>query len=203
MKKRIFVIMLSCIVITFAYFCLDINNVIAGMGIPTHEINWDIASIVISNLVVICLYLITFNLLDNRSIEKDKNQRDVAILILNKTYEQCKEVAGLLDNPSILASVVKKCDFKKTIYEDPIQVRFLEAPFEFHDKIVELASTGVISKQEFSDYADVRAAYKSHINMRITFFDAETLGNAKYLEFIQTLEKAKDALNRGEHNARL
>ena len=202
MKKRIFKIILSCLALTFVYFLLDISELPASIGIHSEKINWDIASIVISNLVVICLFLITFNLLDNRSIEKDKNQRDVAVLILNKTYEQCKEVASLFDNPSIRASAVKKCNFDKTIYEDPIQVRFLEAPFEYHHNIVDLASSGVISKQEFSDYADVRAAYKKHINTRITFFDVDEMGNATYTEFNQVLKKAKDSLNRGEHGAR-
>ena len=201
MKKRIFKIIVSCLALTSIYFLLDINDLPAGIGIHSEKINWDIASIVISNLVVICLYLVTFNVLDNRNIEKDKNQREVAVLILKKTYEQCREVAGLFDNPSIRASAVKKCDFDKTIYEDPIQVRLLEAPFEFHDKIIELASSGIISKQEFSDYTDVRAAYKTHVNTRITFFDSETYGNAKYIEFIQALEKAIDSLNRGEHSA--
>ena len=198
MRKRIFAIIISCIALSSVYFCLDINNVTSSMGIPSQKINWDVASIVISNLVVVCLYLITFNVLDNRSIEKDKNQREVAVLILNKTYEQCKEASSLFDNPSIRTSAVKKCDFNKTIYEDPIQIRFLEAPFEFHSKIVELASLGIISKQEFSDYMNVMTAYKNHINIRITFFDIETLGNAKYMEFMHALRKAVNSLNRGE-----
>ena len=44
MKKRIFAIIFFCVAITFAYFFFDVNNVVAGMGIPTQEINWDIAS---------------------------------------------------------------------------------------------------------------------------------------------------------------
>lgn len=201
MKKRIFKIILSCLALTFAYFFLDISDLPASIGIYSGKINWDIASIVISNLVVVCLYLITFNVLDNRSIEKDKNQREVAVLILDKTYEQCKEVSSLFDNPSIRISAAKKCDFNKTIYEDPIQLRFLEAPFEFHNKIVELASLGIISKQEFSDYMNVRVTYKKHVNMRITYFDVDEMGNATYIEFNQVLKKAKDSLNRGEHSA--
>ena len=46
MKKRIFAILFSCVAITFAYFFFDVNNVVAGMGIPTQEINWDIASLI-------------------------------------------------------------------------------------------------------------------------------------------------------------
>ena len=82
MKKRIFKIILSCLALTFVYFFLDISDLPAGIGIHSEKINWDIAAIVISNLVVICLYLVTFNVLDNRSIEKDKNQREVALLLL-------------------------------------------------------------------------------------------------------------------------
>lgn len=201
MKKRILTIILSCFALTFIYLFLDMNELPASIGIYSEKINWDIASIVISNIVVICLYLITFNVLDNRNIEKNKNQRDVAVLILNKTYRQCKEVASMFDDPDLRASAVKKCDFNKTIYEDTAHTHFLELPFEFHDKIVELASSGVISKREFSDYADVRAAYRNHVNMRIAFFDVETLGNQCYGEFIQTLERAIHFLNRGEHSA--
>ena len=203
MKKRIIGIILSCVSITLVYFWLDMKNTISWFGISFQEVNWDLASVVISNLVVICLYLITFVLLDSRNIKKDKNQRDVAVLILNKTYEQCNEVTGLFANPFFRASAVKKCDFNKTMYEDPIQLRFLDAPFEFHEKIVELASSGVISKQEFSDYTEVRLAYKNHINMRITFYDDETMGNTNYTKLVQTLENAMNSLNRGEYNARL
>ena len=75
MKNRIFKIIVSCLALTSIYFLLDINDLPAGIGIHSEKINWDIASIVISNIVVICLYLITFNVLDNRNIEKNKNQR--------------------------------------------------------------------------------------------------------------------------------
>ena len=51
------------------------NELPASIGIYSEKINWDIASIVISNIVVICLYLITFNVLDNRNIEKKKLAR--------------------------------------------------------------------------------------------------------------------------------
>ena len=203
MKKRILAIVFSCIAITFVYFCLDINNVIAGMGIPTYEINWDIAPIVISNLVVIGLYLITFSLLDHRSVEKDGNQREVALLLLNKTYEQCKESVVLFERPEVLAKAVEKCDFSKVIYEDPQMMYYLEFPFEIHKQIVEFACSGVISQKEFSDYIDVREAFKNHITVKIMFFDNDNLANEGKVKFNAILNKAKCALNRGEHNARL
>lgn len=195
MGKRIFKIILSCLALTFVYFLLDISELPACIGIHSEKINWDIASIVISNLVVICLFLITFNLLDNRSIEKDKNQRDVAVLILNKTYGQCKDVAALFDNPSIRASAVKKCDFNKVVHEDKAHMRYLEAPFEYHEKIVDLSFLGIISQQEFSDYVNVKAVYTMYINTSITFFDKEAMVCATYIEFLKKLDYPIKRLN--------
>ena len=86
MKKRIFKIILSCLVLTFIYFPLDINDLPASIGIQSENINWDIASIIISNIVVVCLYLITFNELDHRSIEKDKKPTGSRPTFVVQTY---------------------------------------------------------------------------------------------------------------------
>ncbi len=198
MKKRIFAILLSCVAITSIYFCLDINNIIAGIGIPTQEINWDIASLVISNLVVIGLYLITFNLLDSRQIKMSKNQREVALLFLFKTYEQCKNSVLLFELREVREKAVEKCDFDKVIHEDTQMQYYLNFPFEFHEQIVEFASTGIISKKEFSDYLELREAFRKHINIRIMFFDREELPNSTKKEFLEAYERVTSFLNRGE-----
>ena len=198
MKKRIFAILLSCVAITSIYFCLDINNIIAGIGIPTQEINWDIASLVISNLVVIGLYLITFNLLDSRQIKMSKNQREVALLFLFKTYEQCKNSVLLFELREVREKAVEKCDFDKVIHEDTQMQYYLNFPFEFHEQIVEFAATGIISKKEFSDYLELREAFRKHINIRIMFFDREELPNSTKKEFLEAYERVTSFLNRGE-----
>lgn len=200
MKKRIFAILLFCVVITFAYFFLDVNNVVASMGIPTQEINWDIASIVVGNLVVIGLYLITYSLIDNRSIEKDRNQREVALLLLNKTYAQSAESVKLFDYPGAAKKAAQKCDFSKIAHQDSQLMYYLEFPFEFHEQIVEFASTGIISKKEFSDYLELREAFRKHINIRIMFFDQEDLPDSTKKEFLETYERVTYFLNRGENN---
>jgi len=202
LKKRIFKIILSCLALTFVYFFLDISDLPAGIGIHSEKINWDIAAIVISNLVVICLYLVTFNVLDNRSIEKDKNQREVALLLLFKTYEQCKESVSLFELREAREKAVEKCDFDKVIYEDKQMQYYLDFPFEFHKQIIEFASTGTISKQEFSDYLELREAFRKHINIRIMSFDREELPNATKREFLETYERVTNFLNRGENSAR-
>ena len=187
MKKRIFKIILSCLVLTFIYFLLDINDLPASIGIQSENINWDIASIIISNIVVVCLYLITFNELDHRSIEKDKNQREVALLLLSKTYGECRESVEVLDYPGAA----------KQAADTQLQY-YLDFPFEFHEQIVEFASSGIISKKEFSDYLDLREAFRKHINIRIMSFDREELPNSTKNEFLETYERVTSFLNRGE-----
>lgn len=198
MKKRIFKIILSCLALTFIYFLLDINDLPTSIGIQSENINWDIASIIIGNIVVICLYLITFNVLDHRSIEKDKNQREVALLLMSKTYEQCKESVLLLERREVREKAVEKCNFHKVIHEDKQMQYYLDFPFKFHEQIVEFASTGIISKKEFSDYLDLREAFRKHINIRIMSFDREELPNSTKNEFLETYERVTSFLNRGE-----
>lgn len=198
MKKRIIAILLSCTFITFVYFLLDINNAIAYIGIPTQELNWDIASIVIGNLVVIGLYLITFSLLDSRQIKMNTNQREVALLMLSMTYEQCQGSVSLFDLPDARKKAAEKCDFNKVIHEDKQMQYYLDFPFEFHAQIVEFASIGTISKNEFSDYLDLREAFRKHINVSILFFDREDLSNLTRKEFLETYERVTNSLNGGE-----
>lgn len=202
MKKRIFKIILSCLALTFVYFFLDISDLLTGIGIHSEKINWDIASIVIGNLVVIGLYLITFNLLDSRQIKMSKNQREVALLFLTKTYEQCKESVLLFERREVREKAVEKCDFDKVIHEDKQLQYYLDFPFEFHEQIVEFASTGIISKKEFFDYLELREAFRKHINIRIMFFDQEDLPNSTKKEFLETYERVTNFLDRGENSAR-
>lgn len=196
MKKRILTIILSCLILTFFYFVFDINNLSAGLGINSSAINWDVASIIVGNLVVISLYLITFSLLDNRSIEKDKNQREVALLLLSKTFEKCRDFALLFDSPENLKKAVEKCDFSKVYYEDKQFMYYLQFPFEFHDRIIEFACSGTISKKEFSDYMKVEAAFKKHISAKIIFYDREEFSNHTRKEFFEVLEMVENSLNR-------
>lgn len=189
MKNRIFKIIVSCLALTSIYFLLDINDLPAGIGIHSEKINWDIASIVIGNLVVIGLYFITYSLIDNRSIEKDKNQREVALLLLNKTYDQSAESVELFDYPGAAEKAAQKCDLSKTAHQDSQFMYYLEFPFEFHEQIVEFASAGIISKKEFDNYLELKEAFRKHINRKIMFFDKEELSRETKKEFIDIFER--------------
>ena len=198
MNKRIFKIILSCLALTFVYFLLDISELPASIGIHSEKINWDIASIVISNLVVVCLYLITFALLDSKRIKMSKNQREVALLLLEKTYDHCKGVVSVFDLRGLRAKIAEKCYSSEEISENEHLQRYQDLPFEFHEQIVKFACSGIISKKELSDYIQVRIAFQMHIRTRILSYDKDDLPDCTKKDFFEDLERAKQSLNRSE-----
>ena len=198
MKKRIFKIILSCLALIFVYFFLDISELPASIGLHAEKINWDIASIVISNLVVVCLYLITFALLDSKRIKMSKNQRDVALLLLEETYDNCKGVVSTFDLRGSRAKIEDKCySYKKILKNEHLQ-RYQDLPFEFHEQIVKFACSRIISKKELSDYIQVRIAFQMHIRTRILSYDKDDLPDCTKKDFFEDLERAKQSLNRSE-----
>ena len=198
MKKRIFKIILSCLALTFVYFLLDISDLPASIGIHSEKINWDIASIVISNLVVVCLYLITFALLDSKRIKMSKNQREVALLLLEETYDHCKGVVSAFDLRGLRAKIAEKCYSSEELFGNENLQRYQDLPFKFHEQIIKFACSGIISKKELSDYIQVRIAFQMHIRTRILSYDKDDLPDCTKKDFFEDLERAKQSLNRSE-----
>lgn len=194
MKKHIFTIILISLVFIFLYFALDILNFPSGMGIYNGKVNWDIASIVVGNFVVICLYLITFCLFDSRRIKINYNQRAVALLLLEKTYDQCIEFASLFERPDICEKAFAKCNFSKVIHEDNQMTYYLEHPFGFHERIVEFACSGIISQNEFSDYIEVRDLFKNYIITKSILWEQDESSIHTSKKLFQILNSAKSSL---------
>ena len=121
---------------------------------------------------------------------------------ISKTYEQCKESVLLFERREVREKAVEKCDFDKVIHEDKQLQYYLDFPFEFHEQIVAFASTGIISKKEFSDYLELREVFRKHISIRIMFFDREDLPNSTKKEFLVTYERVTNFPNRGENSGR-
>lgn len=195
MKKKIAWLLSGSTIIILLTVMLDIFNIPSKIGIPMASVNWNVISLIIGNLLVILIALITYLLIDKRNREKDKNQREIALLLLNKTYEQCYESVLLFDNPKIREKAVEKCDFDKVLHEDKQLMYYLEYPFQYHDNIVELSCSGIISQKEFSDYIDVRIAFQKHINIMIMLFDKEDPAMQTRRDFIETYEKVKKSMN--------
>ena len=171
MKNRIPWVVIACVLLSTAYLLLDIFNIPSRMGIDIPSLNWDGAALVIGNIIVIGLFLVTYFLLDKRSVEKENNQREVAELVLKLTYDRCEETIKLFDNPKTTELAAKKCNRDALEFQDSVLQAYLNLPFEHTDMINDFVKSGVIAADEYNNYLTVRELYQSHIRVKLIFDD--------------------------------
>lgn len=194
MRKSIRNIIAVCTIIVCLYFIADITNFPSFVGINVPSVNWDVASIVTGNIIVIGLFLITYFLLDRRNIARENNQREIAVLTLQLIYDTCCEMIDLFSNDTAAENVAKKCDFNKLEFQDPVMQQYLNIPFDNHADILDFAKSGVITAKEYGSYLKIRKNYKLHIRMKITFFDCKDLSCYKKKELISCIQNEQKGL---------
>lgn len=172
-KKRFTV---SAIVGLIAIVIIDLLNFPSRIGINIPNLNMDIQTLIINNAVVIGLFIITYFLIDKRSIEKEKRQKECAMVFINETAKHCDEIVKLLDDKKMLKAAAEKCDFKAFHTEDKVFYSLYTSPFEYEKLVFEAASNGYITKDTLQRYLSMKSKYQLYINTRITFFDAEETG---------------------------
>lgn len=194
MRKILSLIAVACLLIVCTYFAIDILNIPTVLGINVASINWDIAGIVIGNVIVVALFYITYHLLDKRNILKENNQREIAVLTLHITYDTCSEMIEFFDKKMAVESASKHCNGDKLEFQDPVLQQYLNIPFVHEASIVDFAKSGVISADEYRAYLSVNQKYKSHIRIRLIFPDVEELGNSQKATAVEAIKAAKNAL---------
>lgn len=195
MKKAVRNTIIACCIITTVILISDFFNLPSRLGIDTTTINWDIVSIVVGNIVVIGLYLITYHVLDKRSVAKETNQRKTAEFMLVSTYDSCCEKVRLFSDAFVAEKAAQKCDFNKLDFQDDVMQRYFNLPFDHHEAIGEFAKEGVITSQEYEAYLKIRKLYRDHMGMRITFFDAPQFSKFCLPELMTAIDEAKRGLN--------
>lgn len=173
MKKRIPCVVFTCALLSVVYLLLDVFNVPSRMGIDIPSLNWDGAALVIGNIIVIGLFLVTYFLLDKRSVEKENNQREVAELVLKLTYDRCEETIKLFDNQKTTELAAKKCNRDALEFQDSVLQAYLNLPFEHTDMINDFVKSGVIAADEYDNYLTVCKLYQSHIRVKLIFDDRQ------------------------------
>lgn len=194
MRKSIRNIIAVCTIIVCLYFIADVTNFPSFVGINVFALNWNVASIVIGNIIIIGLFLSTYFLFDKRNITKENNQREIAVLTLQLVYDTCREMIDLFSNDATAENAAKKCDFNKLEFQDPIMQQYLNIPFDNHADIVGFAKSGVITAKEYGSYLKIRKNYKSHIRMKIAFFDCKDFSCYKKKELISHIQNEQKGL---------
>lgn len=156
------------------FVILDLINLPTLIGIDILNINMDFFGILFDALIVLILYIISYYYIENRQLEKDENSKNTALVLMRKTYEECKSNLELLENKEMVKRfIIPKIDGNKTDTENKIISNLQTLPFSSFDSIMTLSVNGYIMKNELEEYLEIKKDYQRLISYKITFYDLE------------------------------
>ena len=166
---------ISYFLLSIILIILDYYNVFSALGFGIGKINWDFTGMVIANMIVVLLFVITYETLDRRSAEKENNKRLIAISLIKQSYEQCVWYTNTLSKEIVEKYIVPKMNFDGGADENKIVMNLKNAPFENDGAILSLVYDGQISVETINGYFKIKQLFSQYITMRTTFFDAPDL----------------------------
>ena len=166
---------ISYFLLSIILIILDYYNVFSALGFGIGNINWDFTGMVIANMIVVLLFVITYETLDRRSAEKENNKRLIAISLIKQSYEQCVWYTNPLSKEIVEKYIVPKMNFDGGADENKVVMNLKNAPFENDGAILSLVYDGQISVETINGYFKIKQLFSQYITMRTTFFDAPDL----------------------------
>ncbi|MGN1379249.1 MAG: hypothetical protein ACI4XR_02500 [Bacilli bacterium] len=174
MNKKNHGLVLMIILITsiiLGMILLDYFNVLYKNNIIISNFNIEIWDIIVNSLVVITLYFVTYKKIDKKLIEQANNKRDIAYLLLKKTYSSCKEDIGWMEKEDYRTKASSKINGDEDINKSSVYKKMIDSPFESHEIILNFAQEGIITSVDLEDYLDIKNEFRKFITMSIIFFD--------------------------------
>lgn len=162
---------LATFVCFIIYFAVDYFNIPSLLGMKLSRLNTGLLSIASGSIIALLVFALTYYLVDQRNIKRQRNQRSIALLLLRQTYEDCKkQVAWLVDLETLMA-LVKKTDFNASYNPNSPVGKYSEMPFKNESVILQFAADGLLSSSELKEYFKIKNMYQQHVNLSVVFFD--------------------------------
>lgn len=192
--KKSKLILFTILIILFLF--LDYVNFPLHLNLETSNINWDFWMDFFNILVIIFLFIFTYNKIDQKNIDREKNKEDISVLLLEDCYRECISYVNLLTEDTVNNHIVPKTDFNSTDTENTIASKLQQSPFFNESVIMDLAKDGQIDKNTIAGYFQVKRAYNKYINMRIILFDAPEVYNLLDAELRNAINRELSSLNK-------
>ena len=169
MKKTIIISILLIVVITV----LDYVNLPTLLGMNISNINWDFYMGILNIISVLLVFIVTFKTLNKKEIARERNKKDISILLLEECYKECQNYIDFLNDETVKKYIVPKIDFDSTDHKIVKNLKI--APFENENIIMDLVKDGQIPKQQIEGYFNIKRKFRQYVNMRIIFFDGSDI----------------------------
>ena len=192
-RSRLIIALTVCVVITALLIIGDLFDVFSRLGINVPELNMDFVSIVLSNAVVIILFIIAYHFVDKRNIKALENKQELGLHLLKKAGDACEDYFNIMIPQIVSDLIVPKVDFNST--KNKIVENLQNAPFDFDEQLMELFLDGTLTKVEMDLYTELKSQYGKYILSRITFYDKPTIykiSESKYKDALKNLKEYLD-----------
>lgn len=146
----------------FIDLLLDYMNIPSKIGIRVNEFNLDVQNILISGFITIGLFIGAYHLVDRWEINKHKNKVEIAKEFLKTSYYLCKKYTDV-ENNSLSDLFIREIGKEKKEENDFLN-KYENLPFENHDKIMQFATEGILSPEQYNDYIYIRSMFTIFIS---------------------------------------
>lgn len=167
------IIFISAILL-FVYLFIDITNFFSVWNFKVSNINYTLFAACLNALVVIVLYIISYLVIDSRTIRREKNARDVVDVLIENTYKSCIDMLSLVEDRGFVEKhMFPKVSEDKMAFQDEFIIHLKSHPFSSHETIMQFCLNGIIDKEYLEEYLYVKSIYERLVYNRVVFFDIE------------------------------
>lgn len=170
-NKNIRIRMLIFFIFVIIIGIFDFINISNIIRVPFGNINLDLWNI----LIVIILFIITYEIIDRRENNRKINQEEIAAVLLKETYKSCFEYIKLIDSQEFKAVCPKRFPGDQTMENNSAYHNLRNAPFEYDSNIFALSEQGIISYSDIKQYIEIKNQYHVFLTNAIVFSDIENM----------------------------
>ena len=171
------------------YLLLDYINIFQLLGLSFGRININVLDILINAMVVIVLYIVTYVTLNKKQIQKERNSKEMADVLLLNAYTKCNDsLSFVCDRDFVERYIVPKTDFNKIIQEDEMIKNICNSPFYTSDSVLRLAESGYVEKKVLKKYLLIQKDFKYWVSSKIAFYDLDGTGTAEQQKFYNNMQ---------------
>ena len=197
-KMSVSTIITVTIIPLIAYLLVDYFNIPTALGMDVSRINVDFLGNMVNAAIAIFVFASGYYLIDQWNVQKQKNQETIAKFLLASIYGECMTYVKMLDFRDTVEKLVELTDFDKryNALDDPSPgMRYAQMPFLSESSLLSYFQEGILEKEYFATYQNIKQTFKNYVFARVTFFDAPEKYGPIRTEIIQLLEQQLSLFN--------
>ena len=120
-------------------------------------------SVIVSNLVVVLLFAITFVMLDLKNLKDRTNKFQIAITLIKNDYNQCLNFLRVFESKDLRKNVLSKLESDAFSYNNDYYNNLISVSFKNYEIIMQYANQGILTTDTIKEYLYIKDNYSSVI----------------------------------------